>query len=131
MDFHEKVDKSEIDFESEIDSEKWWRVSETDFIIYLDEAQENRYRHWHIWEEGKITKFRVQYEAFIVGQWYPILRYDIAHGQPHRDILHPDGTQTKEMYPNYSNAEVLTIGQRDIIENWPTYRAIYQKEMNR
>ena len=106
-------------------------MSKTDFVIYLDELQKNRYRHWHIWDGDKITEFRIQYEAFITGKWHPIIRYDTAHGQPHRDILHPDGSQTKEMYPNYSKTEVLTIGQRDIIENWPLYRAAYQKEMKR
>jgi hypothetical protein len=99
--------------------------------MYLDEAQENRYRHRHVWEKGKIVEFRIQYEAFIDGQWHPVLRYDTAHGQPHRDILHADGTQTKEVYPGYSNAEVLTLGQRDVIENWQVYRTAYQKEMER
>ena len=106
-------------------------MNETSFIIYLDETNENRYRHWHIWDRGKVIEFVVQYEAFLSGEWHPVLRYDSAHGQPHRDHLHAYGTQTKEMYPNYSNAEVMTIGQRDIIENWPSYRATYQKEMER
>ena len=106
-------------------------MSETSFIIYLDEAQENRYRHWHVWDGGKIVEFLVQYEAFIAGQWHPVIRYDTAHGQPHRDTLHPDGTQIKEMYPHYSNAEVVTIGQRDIIDNWPAYRVDYLKEIKR
>ena len=104
-------------------------MSETEFIIYLDEAQENRYRHRHVWDGNKIVEFRIQYEAFIAGQWHPVLRYDTAHGQPHRDILHPDGTQTKVMHPGYRNAEVLTIGQRDIIEHWQVYGAAYQEEM--
>lgn len=106
-------------------------MNETSFVIYLDETSENRYRHWHVWVRGKVTEFVIQYEAFIAGRWHPILRYDSAHDEPHRDLLHPDGTQTKEMYPNYSNAEVMTIGQRDIIENWPIYRVAYQKEMKR
>lgn len=100
-------------------------------MIYLDEAQENRYRHRHVWKRGKLVEFRIQYEALLAGQWHPVLRYDTAHGQPHRDILHADGTQTKEMYPGYGAAEVLTLGQRDIIENWQRYRAAYQKEMAR
>ena len=106
-------------------------MGETSFIIYLDKAQENRYRHWHVSKKGKVVEFIIQYEAYITAKWHPILRYDTAHGQPHRDILHADGTQTKEIYSHYSNAEVLTIGQRDIIENWPFYRAAYQKEMER
>ncbi len=106
-------------------------MNETNFVIYLDETQKNRYRHRHVWDRGEVMEFCIQYEAFIAGQWCPILRYDTAHRQPHRDILHPDGTQTKEMYPNYSHAEILTIGQRDIIENWLIYRTTYQKEMER
>ena len=104
-------------------------MGEREFVIYLDEAQQNRYRHWHVWEHGRIAEFRIQYEAFIAGRWHAVVRYDNAHGEPHRDVLHPDGTQTKEMFPGYGNAEVLTIGQRDIMENWPQYRAAYEKEM--
>jgi hypothetical protein len=107
------------------------RVSETSFIIYLDDTQENRYRHWHMWNKGEVTEFVIQYEALITGKWHPVLRYDSAHGYPHRDILHPDGAQTKEIFQNYSYAEVLTLGQQDIVDNWPTYRARYLKEMQR
>jgi len=105
-------------------------MSETSFIIYLDDAQQNRYRHWHVWENGHIVAFVVQYEVWINGEWHPVLRYDTAHGYPHRDILHPNGTQTKEDLSHYTNAEVLTIGQRDIVENWIPYRAAYLKEFS-
>ena len=106
-------------------------MSEISFLIYLDEAQENRYRHWHMWYRGEVTEFMIQYEAFIDGRWHPVLRHDSAHGQAHRDLLHPDGAQSKEMYPDYSYAEIMTIGQRDIIENWLTYRTDYVKEIER
>ena len=106
-------------------------MSETSFIIYLDDVQENRYRHWHVWHEGKITEFVIQYEAWIAGKWHPVLRYDSAHGYPHRDILHLDGTQTKEIFQNYSYAEVLTLGQQDIADNWVIYRTSYLKEVKR
>ncbi len=104
-------------------------MGEKEFVIYLDEAHENRYRHWHVWERGRIIEFRIQYEALITGYWYPVVRYDCAHGEPHRDTLHPHATQTKEMYSGFAIAEVLTIGQRDIMENWPQYRAEYEREM--
>ena len=32
-----------------------------------------------------------------------------------RDTLHPDGSETKEWFAFYGNAEVLTIGQHDIL----------------
>jgi hypothetical protein len=105
-------------------------MGEREFTIYLDPGRHlNRYRHYHIWERGRIVGFRVQYEALIEGKWYAIVRYDSAHGRPHKDTMHPDGSETKEWFTFYSNAEVLTIGQRDIIENWPSYRARYEREM--
>jgi len=107
-------------------------MGEREFIIYLDpEERLNRYRHYHVWERGHIIEFRIQYEALIGGEWQPIVRYDTAHGGPHKDILHPDRPETKEWFTFYSCAEVLTIGQRDIMENWPVYRARYEKEMQR
>ena len=60
----------------------------------------------------------------------PIDQYNTSP-QPHRDNLHPDGTQTKETYPSYSNAEMLTLGQEDIMENWSSYRAKYEQEAER
>jgi hypothetical protein len=106
-------------------------MRQKDFEIYLDEFRENRYRHRHTREQGVIVEFRIQYEALIAGRWQCVVRYDSAHGQPHRDVLQPDGSETKEWYRGYSNAEVLTIGQRDIIKNWRLYRATYEQELER
>jgi len=107
-------------------------MGDREFLIYLDpEKRQNRYRHYHAWEGNQIIEFRIQYEALIVGEWYAIVRYDTAHGQPHKDTLHPDGTETKEWFTLYNNAEVLTIGQRDIMENWPAYRELFEREIKR
>ena len=80
-------------------------------------------------EGGRLIEFRIQYEALVDGEWRAIVRYDTAHGFAHKDTLHPDGTQTKDFYPNNTVTEVLTLGQRDITENWRTYRAKYEQEM--
>jgi hypothetical protein len=106
-------------------------MSEKEFLIYLDEAQENRYRYWHVWEQDAIVEFRIQYESIIEGHWHPVVRYDSAHGRPHRDILHPNAPETKDWYPGYRNADVLSIGQRDIVANWPGYRVKYERELYR
>lgn len=76
-------------------------------------------------------EFRIQLEVFIGEEWSPVVRYDTAHGKPHRDILHPDGEQTKDWFEGYSVAEVLTIGQKDIMENWSVYRERFVKEKKR
>ncbi len=104
-------------------------MGETEYIIYLDQAQRDRYRHFHRTEQGKVVLFRIQYEALINQRWVAIVRYDTAHSFPHRDVMHSDNSQTKEDFSYYSRAQVLTMGQRDIRRNWRAYRARYEKEM--
>ena len=104
-------------------------MGEKEYIVYLDDVRQNWYRHFHRTERGGVIIFRIQYEVYITGKWQAIVRYDTAHGFPHKDVLHPDGTQTKEIFPGYSNAEVLTMGQRDIRRNWKRYRRNYEREM--
>jgi hypothetical protein len=65
------------------------------------------------------------------GNWLAVVRYDTAHGKAHRDIIHPSGEQTKDWFEGYSVAEVLTIGQSDIMENWSSYRQRFLKEMKK
>jgi len=104
-------------------------MGETEYIIYLDEAQQDRYRHFHRTERGQVVLFRIQYEALIGQQWVAIVRYDTAHGSPHRDVRHPNGSQTKEQFSHYPRSRVLTMGQQDIRRNWRAYRARYEEEM--
>jgi hypothetical protein len=106
-------------------------MGEKEYLFYLDERLENRCRYRHVWERGKMIEFCIQYEALIAGRWHPVVRYDSAHGEPHRDVLRPNGTEIKEGYVGLRPDEVLTNGQRDIIANWPKYRAMYESEMER
>jgi hypothetical protein len=107
-------------------------MGEREFIIYLDpDKRYNRYRHYHVWKENQILEFRVQFEALIDEAWYPIVRYDTAHGKAHRDLIHADGSETKEWFNVYTVAEVLTISQRDIMENWMAYRDHFEKELKK
>jgi len=101
------------------------------FIVLLGESDRDRYRLYCATESGQVAIFRVQYEAFIDGRWQPIVRYDTAHGFPHRDLLHPDRPGEKTEYRGHDNAEVLTLGQEDIKRNWQTYRAQYEEEMGK
>ena len=72
-------------------------MGEREFLIYLDPGERrNRYRHHHAWEGNQIVEFRIQFEAWIDGTWHPIVRYDTAHERPHRDLIHADGSETKE-----------------------------------
>ncbi|MCC6271784.1 MAG: hypothetical protein IT190_10940 [Microbacteriaceae bacterium] len=72
-------------------------MGEREFLIYLDPATRTcRYRHYHVSQGQKIVEFRIQLEIIVAGIWYAVVRYDTAHARPHRDILHPTGSQTKD-----------------------------------
>jgi hypothetical protein len=106
-------------------------LGEKSFVVPLGESDSDRYRLYCETERGQVIVFRVQYEAFMNGEWRPIVRYDTAHGFPHRDLLHHNRPGEKTEYPGWSNAEVLTLGQEDIKRNWQAYRAEYEKEMSK
>ncbi|MDP1544670.1 MAG: hypothetical protein Q8L87_01515 [Anaerolineales bacterium] len=106
-------------------------MGEREFLIYLDPVTRlSRYRHYHVAQGSNIVEFRIQLEIMVAGIWYAVVRYDTAHGRPHRDILHPNGSQTKEWLDGYTTAGALTFGQRDIMKNWQVYRDRFLKEMN-
>lgn len=107
-------------------------MPEREFLIYLDpENRLCRYRHYHVSRAGKIIEFRIQLEILVDEKWLPIVRYDTAHGKAHRDLLHASVKQTKDWFQGYSIEEVLTIGQKDIMENWSDYRKRFLKEMKK
>src|SRR5512140_3408178 len=107
-------------------------MPEREFLIYLDpETRLCRYRHYHVSKGKEIVEFRIQLEILVDGEWHSIVRYDTAHGKAHRDILHPNGKQTKDWFEDYSVEEVHTIGQKDIMKNWSTYRERFIKEMKK
>jgi hypothetical protein len=104
-------------------------MGEKEYLYYFTPERKDRFRYYHDLVQGRIVRFRIQYEARIGEVWYAIVRYDTAHGRPHKDILHPDGSQEKVGFYGYAKEEVLTLGERDIKANWQRYRARYEKEM--
>ena len=103
-------------------------MKEKSFVVPLGSSDRDRYRLYCRTEQGRVAVFSVQYEALIGDSWRAIVRYDTAHQFPHRDLLHPDGSQDKTEYPGYSKADVLTLGQEDIRRHWSSYRAGYERE---
>jgi len=75
----------------------------------------------------EVVEFAVQYLARIQGEWQPVVRFDTAHGRPHMDVSHPDGTQeTRDLrFESYSIA--LTYAIRNIQERWEFYRERFER----
>lgn len=87
----------------------------------------DRKRHEHATERGKVVRFTVQYETFVHGEWRPVVRYDTAHGFPHIDRVFPGGRVEKIPLLVPDLADALTLADDDIDENWPRYKEEFLK----
>lgn len=77
----------------------------------------------------KITAFVVQLECWIANHWYPVMRYDTAHGFAHCDILKPDGSQEKHAIPIRDFNEALTYAQNDLRTNYRRYCERFKEQL--
>lgn len=75
--------------------------------------------------------FVVQYEAFILGRWRAIVRYDTAHRFARRDILHPGGFVDKQPINFPSLNLAFTFAVQDLKSLWRCYRYGYEKELTK
>ena len=98
-----------------------------EFTVILTMEDEVRVRFDK--EGPKIVDFSIQYLAKIHDQWRPIVRFDTAHGRPHMDISHPDGTQETRDLHFYNYNVALTYAIKNIQERWEFYRERYEKEL--
>jgi hypothetical protein len=81
-------------------------------------------------EAGQVTAFMVRYETLIDGNPVPVVRFDTAHGFPHRDVLDRRGRLVAktplEDQPTLGAA--LTHAQHEIQDSWPRYREAFFKD---
>ena len=81
-------------------------------------------------EKGKVKQIIVvQYEAEIGGEWRPLVRYDMAHGYLHQDVLRPDGTQEKTVVICTDLDEALQQVLAELNRQWESYRRAYERRM--
>lgn len=78
-------------------------------------------------ERDDVLEFVVQLECRFNGDWFPVVRYDTAHGFAHRDLLHPAGETAKSEMQVKDFNEGLTFAIRDLTSNWEKYRARYEQ----
>lgn len=75
-------------------------------------------------ERGRVMDFTVQLECWIEDRWRPIVRYDTAHGCPHRDILDWEGGVAEKLWlaVTLSFNEALILAEDDLKANADVYR---------
>lgn len=80
-------------------------------------------------DRGRVTDFTVQYETWLGGRWKAVVRYDVAHGRPHRDVLDRQGRQvTKDwLPPTIGLQDAMEEAVADITRHWATYLAAFME----
>lgn len=97
-----------------------------EFQVLLD--PENRRRHRHVSERGKVLDFVEQYETFWVEKWVAVIRYDTAHGFAHKDVLRPDGKVIKIRLAESDYNRAMTFAIQDLKSNWARYKSSFLKK---
>ena len=79
-------------------------------------------------ERGRLVRFTAQYEIVEEDRTYGVVRYDSAHGEPHRDFLDWNGRViSKTPLTGKTYDQALKEGTADIKVNWPTYRERFER----
>lgn len=79
-------------------------------------------------DRGQFVRFVAQYEAVFERRVLPVVRYDTAHGRPHRDTLDWGGRVViKDGLPPRPYGELLDDATEDIWARWLTYRADFER----
>lgn len=99
---------------------------QVEYVIRIGTS--DRYRHLHIKDKDKIVFFRVQYETKVDNVWYPVVRYDTAHGFVHRDLLNIKGDVKKTPLFNQDFNDALTFAENDLKSNWEHYKLGFTEE---
>lgn len=102
-------------------------MPEIAFEFALDAARADWLRARFTTDRGRVVVYTVQYESTIGGLRTPVVRFDNAHGFPHRDLLDRNGRviEKRAIVGNPDPGTALTQAQQDIRTNWRRYRAAF------
>ena len=104
-------------------------MKKLEFVIPF--SSQDRYRHYHLSVKGQVIEFSVQFETFINGEWFPVVRYDTSHGFAHRDLLNIKGIKRKTPLFATDNNDALTFAENDIKDNWEVYKQRFLEEIKK
>jgi hypothetical protein len=74
-----------------------------------------------------ILHFSVQLDVLLTGRWRKAMRFDSAHGRPHRHVFYPGGTEYREFMPATNNNEAFTQAQIILKQS---FQEIYERYKN-
>jgi hypothetical protein len=102
-----------------------------EFVKALDDDGIERLRVRLTIKKGKLTDVVFQYESLIDKKWTAIVRYDLAHGFFHRDVMKPNGEKEKTVIEITGIKEASIFAEQDIKDKWEFYKQRYIKSQKK
>jgi hypothetical protein len=102
-----------------------------EFVKSLDEEGNERMRVKLMIKKGKLIDIVFQYESLIIRKWTPIIRYDLAHGFFHRDVMKAGGEKEKTVIEIAGLSEASIFAEQDIKDKWEFYKQRYLKSFKK
>ncbi len=79
--------------------------------------------------KGRVVDFLVQLEVLAKEHWHPVVRYDFAHGFPHRDILTPRGDEEKTPLALEALEQCVQYAEQDLMDRQEWYVDRFLRKM--
>ncbi|MEP7169453.1 MAG: hypothetical protein ABI855_08810 [Bacteroidota bacterium] len=102
-----------------------------EFVKSLDDEGNERLRVRLTIKKGKLMDIVFQYESLIGKKWIAIVRYDLAHGFFHRDVMKPNGEKEKTVIEITGLKEASIFAEQDIKDKWEFYKQRYIKSLKK
>jgi hypothetical protein len=106
-------------------------LKEKEFELFLDKNSHERLRVRLKLDKRVLVDVVFQYESFIDGKWFPIVRYDCAHGFFHRDTMKPNGDKEKHIIEFEDLKTAAKYAEQDLKDRWEWYKERFVKTMKK
>lgn len=104
-------------------------MSEKRYVIPLSDVDRMIIRQDRVGHT--IRDFSVQLDLLINGRWRVAIRFDSAHGRPHRHIFYPNGFKYREFMANEDNNEAFTQAQAIVKKSFQEIHERYKIVLER
>jgi hypothetical protein len=95
------------------------------YLKALGITGEDRIRFHYTTAKGRLVDVMIQYESLIDSEWCAIVRYDVAHGFFHRDVMFPNGRQEKMPLDFPTLDMAARFAEQDLNDRWEFYKQRY------
>ncbi len=78
--------------------------------------------------DGLVINFVVKLIIRIKGKYYEVIRFDSAHGCPHKDIIDSSGAIIRKVwFESINNKQGLDLAIKDLKDNYEIYIERFEK----